>query len=411
MNSICFDKVGKKYVLGERGYGMLRDHIADTCRLFVSRQKDRASKRAFWALKDVCFELKHGRALGIIGPNGAGKSTILKLLAKVIKPTVGKVSIVGRVAPLIELGAGFHPELTGRENVYLNGSILGMTRAEVNRKFDSIVAFADLQDFIDTPVKRYSSGMYARLGFAVAAHVEPEVLLIDEVLSVGDINFQQKCLKKMNDFRKRGCTIVFVSHNVDAILNLCPRTILLKKGQIVFDGDTGQAINRYHKIIAGEMMGKMQSDEEDNNGKQRVNIVSFQLTNSMNESVSMFKNKDKAVLKVEYCFTAPVANTSFGFFVRRDDRLLIVDTSSVDLGSVVERCGAGNRATVKFEFDVNLLTGIYYIGTYVRDNVSGEYYCYMDRLVDFLVNDDYAFQGVADLKPKSEVRISEEYLE
>lgn len=199
----------------------------------------------FWALKDVSFEVRRGEVLGIIGANGAGKSTILKLLSRILRPNRGVLSVSGKLSSLIEIGAGFHPDLTGRENIYLNGTILGMKMDEIRSRFDEIVDFAGLEESIDTPVKRYSSGMYARLGFAVAAHVEPDVLLVDEVLSVGDIGFQKKCLGKMEKVAGHGRTVVFVSHNVSAVRQLCPRTLVVENGSITFDGESIQAVENY----------------------------------------------------------------------------------------------------------------------------------------------------------------------
>jgi lipopolysaccharide transport system ATP-binding protein len=202
----------------------------------------------FWALKGIDFEVKQGDVVGVIGRNGAGKSTLLKVLSRITEPTTGRVRIRGRVASLLEVGTGFHPELTGRENIYLNGAILGMARAEIRRKFDEIVAFAEVEKFLDTPVKRYSSGMYVRLAFGVAAHLEPEILVVDEVLAVGDAEFQKKCLGKMRDVSRGGRTVLFVSHNMAAVKSLTTRSILLRGGELIFDGTTDAAIHRYLKI-------------------------------------------------------------------------------------------------------------------------------------------------------------------
>ncbi len=203
------------------------------------------SKKAFWALKDISFEVRQGEVLGIIGHNGAGKSTLLKILCRITSPTAGRIEMYGHVGSLLEVGTGFHPELTGRENVYLNGAILGMSRKEITRKFDEIVAFSEIERFLDTPVKRYSSGMYVRLAFAVAAHLEPEILLIDEVLAVGDTAFQKKCLGKMDSVARQGRTVLFVSHNLGAIRALCSRTIMLRGGRIFADGDTAAVVSKY----------------------------------------------------------------------------------------------------------------------------------------------------------------------
>ncbi len=248
---ISVEGLGKRYKIKHQAerqrYTALRDVIANQFkRLFQTRNpklETRNSEEDFWALKDVSFELKQGEVVGIIGRNGAGKSTLLKILSRITEPTTGRVHLKGRVASLLEVGTGFHPELTGRENIFLNGAILGMSRAEIKRKFDEIVAFAEVEKFLDTPVKRYSSGMYVRLAFAVAAHLEPEILIVDEVLAVGDAQFQQKCLGKMQDVSLTGRTVIFVSHNMETVTRLCGTAILMKDGVLKSKGAT-------HKVVA-----------------------------------------------------------------------------------------------------------------------------------------------------------------
>src|ERR1700683_1580526 len=242
--AIRCEGLAKQYRIGEREpYGTLRDAITNAftspSRLLRSAARHSSNGREalnFWALEDVNFEIKRGEVLGIIGRNGAGKSTLLKILSRITEPSTGRVEIKGRVASLLEVGTGFHPELTGRENIFLNGAILGMTRAEIRRKFDEIVAFAEIEKFLDTPVKRYSSGMYVRLAFAVAAHLEPEILIVDEVLAVGDAQFQKKCLGKMGEVAKGGRTVLFVSHNMGVVSTLTQRCIFLQNGTIASDG-------------------------------------------------------------------------------------------------------------------------------------------------------------------------------
>jgi lipopolysaccharide transport system ATP-binding protein len=244
MNVIRVEKIGKRYRVGAEAGGMLRDRIADAFRnpLGALRRKRRET---FWALKDISFEVKEGEVLGLIGRNGAGKSTLLKVLARITKPTVGHAEIHGRVGSLLEVGTGFHPELTGRENVFLNGAILGMGRREITRKFDEIVAFAEVERFIDTAVKHYSSGMYIRLAFAVAAHLETEILFVDEVLSVGDASFQKKCLGKMGDVARQGRTVLFVSHNMAAVRSLCSRVSWVASGRIIHSGPVNLVTDKY----------------------------------------------------------------------------------------------------------------------------------------------------------------------
>jgi lipopolysaccharide transport system ATP-binding protein len=251
--AIKVEGLGKKYLLQHQGAGgryvALRDVLAEKVKsLFRTRHSPLATRHSveeFWALKDVSFEVKPGEAVGIIGRNGAGKSTLLKLLSRISEPTAGRVRLRGRVASLLEVGTGFHPELTGRENIFLNGAILGMSRVEIKKKFDEIVDFAEVEKFLDTPVKRYSSGMYMRLAFAVAAHLEPEILIVDEVLAVGDMEFQKKCLGKMEDVSKGGRTVLFVSHNMDAIMRLCRRAIHLRAGGVVQMGAVHEVVGRY----------------------------------------------------------------------------------------------------------------------------------------------------------------------
>src|SRR5712691_5098844 len=255
--AIRIENLGKRYRIGEQQkYKALRDTLTDAlyapfraaASLLNGHQSPVSSpppNNYIWALKDVSFEVKHGEVVGVIGRNGSGKSTLLKILSRITKPTEGYARIHGRVASLLEVGTGFHPELTGRENLYLNSAILGMKKAEIDRKFDEIVAFAEVEKFIDTPVKHYSSGMYVRLAFAVAAHLEPEILLIDEVLAVGDAAFQKKCLEKVGDVAKAGRTVLFVSHNMGAISTLTRRSLLLNSGTVSFSGHTEVAIRRY----------------------------------------------------------------------------------------------------------------------------------------------------------------------
>jgi lipopolysaccharide transport system ATP-binding protein len=255
--AITVDCLGKRYQLGEKqaGYRTLRDLISKgfgngrkkTGNSTSSLSSNNHQPSDFWALRDISFEVKAGEVVGVIGRNGAGKSTLLKILSRITEPSTGSVDIYGRVGSLLEVGTGFHYELTGKENIYLSGAILGMKKAEITRQFDEIVAFAEVENFVDTPVKHYSSGMLMRLAFAVSAHLQPEILLIDEVLAVGDIAFQRKCLGKMGDVARQGRTVLFVSHNMSAILELCHRSLLVEKGRLVFDGPAAQCVEAYYK--------------------------------------------------------------------------------------------------------------------------------------------------------------------
>ncbi|MBY0227563.1 MAG: ABC transporter ATP-binding protein [Hyphomicrobium sp.] len=256
------EHLGKRYLIGHQSaererYTALRDVIGRSLKGLGQSALDLVRGRQiiagdeieeFWALRDVSFEIRRGEVVGIIGRNGAGKSTLLKVLSRITEPTEGRVTIKGRVASLLEVGTGFHPELTGRENIYLNGAILGMTRAEIKRKFDEIVAFAEVEKFLDTPVKRYSSGMYVRLAFAVAAHLEPEILVVDEVLAVGDADFQKKCLGKMGEVAKAGRTVLFVSHNTGSVSTICEKGMLLRAGNLIADGPMSEVLSQYRGL-------------------------------------------------------------------------------------------------------------------------------------------------------------------
>ena len=281
---ISVENLSKRYIIGrqaEQGDGLRhvleRAIRAPFSRLGSGRAEKREKSEEFWAVKNVSLEIKRGEMMGVIGRNGAGKSTLLKLLSRITEPTTGKISLRGRVASLLEVGTGFHPELTGRENIFLNGAILGMSRVEIKRKFDEITAFAEIDKFLDTPVKRYSSGMYVRLAFAVAAHLEPEILIVDEVLAVGDAEFQRKCLGKMEDVSaKEGRTVILVSHQMTAIQNLCTRCILMDRGQLMMEGETEEVVNAYMSKGA-ELASSGLTDRKDRAGKGDVRVTSIDL--------------------------------------------------------------------------------------------------------------------------------------
>lgn len=263
---IKVEGLGKSYLISHEGrepYTALRDVISKKARSIFSGGNGNKNKEEFWALKNINFEIKEGESVGIIGRNGAGKSTLLKLLSRITDPTKGRIEINGRMASLLEVGTGFHPELTGRENIFLNGAILGMSQSEIKKKFDEIVDFSGVEKFLDTPVKRYSSGMYVRLAFAVAAHLEPEILVVDEVLAVGDAEFQKKCLGKMDDVsRKQGRTVLFVSHNMGTILQLCPSCILLNQGEVESIGKSSKVVEQYYNNEKTNTYHKEQSDAD-----------------------------------------------------------------------------------------------------------------------------------------------------
>ena len=281
--------VSKQYRLGARSarYGTLREAFLETAKspLRRLRQPGGTPTPTLWALKDISFKIPPGEVVGIIGPNGAGKSTLLKVLSRITKPTSGRVELYGRVGSLLEVGTGFHPELTGRENIYLSGAILGMRRAEIERKFDEIVAFAEVERFIETPVKHYSSGMYLRLAFAVAAHLEPDILIVDEVLAVGDMAFQRKCLNKMQDVRGHGRTVLFVSHSMPAILRLCKRAILLSEGRVVREGLASEVVSTYLTAGLNTAAVREWSDLAKAPGNQTVRLRRVRVLSGEGETV------------------------------------------------------------------------------------------------------------------------------
>jgi len=286
--------VSKRYRIGEKQrYYSFRDTLVDLATA-PFKQKNKIRDNAFWALKDISFSVMPGEVIGIIGRNGAGKSTLLKILSRITPPTKGEITLRGRVASLLEVGTGFHPELTGRENIYLNGAILGMKRAEINDKFDEIVAFAEISRFLDTPVKFYSSGMYMRLAFAIAAHLDPEILLVDEVLAVGDAQFQKKCLGKMEEVAKEGKTVLFVSHNLIAIESLCSSTLIVNKGKIILNGETKKIIGKYLDIIKNNTK-QILKNRTDRIGKGNIRIYKIEFRGE-NQLKTLTRGKDIYVL-------------------------------------------------------------------------------------------------------------------
>lgn len=285
---ISVQNLGKKYTLGQQPqerYTALRDVMANNAKRFAHKlrhpfaaSKDNPTHEDFWALKNIDFDIQQGDRVGIIGRNGAGKSTLLKILSRITEPTIGQVKIGGRVASLLEVGTGFHPELTGRENIFLNGAILGMSKAEIKKKFDEIVAFAEVEKFLDTPVKRYSSGMYVRLAFAVAAHLEPEILIVDEVLAVGDAQFQKKCLGKMESAGSEGRTVLFVSHNMAALKSLCEKAIWLNAGRVVENGPAEYVVSNYLQNGAQVKIHQVWNDLESAPGNDSVRLYSVRIS-------------------------------------------------------------------------------------------------------------------------------------
>lgn len=337
--SIRCEGVGKLYRLGQRErYKALRDTLTDVLyapfrlvrSIFKRREKsDGDTASVLWALRDIGFEVGRGEVVGIIGRNGAGKSTLLKILSRITKPTEGMVEIHGRVGSLLEVGTGFHPELTGRENIYLNGSILGMKKVEIDRKFDEIVAFAEVEEFIDTPVKRYSSGMYVRLAFAVAAHLEPEILVIDEVLAVGDAAFQKKCLGKMGDVAKEGRTVLFVSHNMQAVQALCHRAILIEAGRVAATGSAKAVVARYLASVS-EMGSEIAWTEASAPGNDEIKLTSLRVFTE-NSTGGVYSSSEDLSVEMEFIARSRHSALCIGFDVVNSEGVVVARSYQTDL--------------------------------------------------------------------------------
>jgi len=337
---IRVENLNKQYKLGgeQRAYSTLRESLIETARkpfkIFKRGQIEKTN--TFQALKDVNFEVQPGEVIGIIGRNGAGKSTLLKILSRITEPTSGRIELFGRVASLLEVGTGFHPELTGRENIFLNGAILGMRREEIAVKFDEIVAFAEIERFLDTPVKRYSSGMYVRLAFAVAAHLEPEILIVDEVLAVGDAEFQKKCLGKMDEVSKTGRTILFVSHQMGTIAQLCERTILLEKGAVVMNDKTNVVVDYY----VNQNKSKASSYTADASAAHReMYVQSAAIYNDAMVEQKSFRHDEAIHIRVKCAAQRIMRNAELRMVVK-DGRSITVFTADAELNSLRENSQA-----------------------------------------------------------------------
>ena len=359
---IQVENLGKRYQIKHQAerqrYTALRDVIAENARRLFSRSQTSdlrpPTSEDFWALKDVSFEVKQGEVVGIIGRNGAGKSTLLKILSRITEPTTGSIRLRGRVASLLEVGTGFHPELTGRENVFLNGAILGMHRAEIKRKFDEIVEFAEVEKFLDTPVKRYSSGMYVRLAFAVAAHLEPEILIVDEVLAVGDAQFQKKCLGKMQEVSQGGRTVLFVSHNMDAVNRLCGSAVLLEQGLVVNAGKCSDVIARY--LSGGsETLSFRDWKMNERPGNQTARLISIQIEDNSRNLTRDFDVRQEIVISMTYEVLDDTVQLVNDFNIFNENGMLVFVTHDVKSPHYNQKRSKG-KYTATVVIPRNLLT-------------------------------------------------------
>jgi len=384
MPDLIFDHVSKRYrIRHEVEHGATRHPLIRKWMNLWTRPED------FWAVKDVSFAVERGEAVGIIGHNGAGKSTILKLLSNITTPTSGEITINGRLAALIEVGSGFHPELSGRENIYLNGSILGMSRSEITRKLDSIIDFADLRQFIDTPVKRYSSGMYVRLGFSIAAHLQPDILLLDEVLAVGDAAFQAKCLNRITELKEAGTTIVFISHDLRAVERLCQRVLLLKRGQVVMSGSAKEVVAAYQSdaTLSSESVEVHKKGET-----KEVEIRALSFCDEAGQVKPSFQTGEPLVARIDYEVHSPVKDAVFGllFFTADGEQHCELTTDLSD-----DRISlAPGKASLEFRTpELGLLPGIYFTSVHVQERNARDVIHYQYKSTILRVDSDRVIRG------------------
>jgi lipopolysaccharide transport system ATP-binding protein len=394
---IVFDRVWKKFERGEV-HTSLRDLIPSVARRLLVRRRSAVEdlrQQEFWAVRDVSFAVERGRAVGIIGPNGAGKSTTLKLLTRILRPTRGRCAIRGRVGALIEVAAGFHPDLTGRENVFLQGAIMGMARAEVKRKLDAIVDFSGLHDFIDTPVKRYSSGMNARLGFSIAANLDPDALVIDEVLAVGDMAFQQRCISRMEEFKRDGVAIVFVSHNLQAVASLCD--------EAVFMASEVKAHGRPDDVIRAYVTNSENNTAAANN--DAIHITAASLYDQSGHPLESTVEPGRSLsLRVAFSPTVDARDVTFGFLLYRStDNLLVYDGHFTNAEIGLTSIKAGEPFEVNFAFRVNVTRGHYHIATRIYDNIIQQFHAIVSPPVLFSVDELKTWDGIAHLDVRPSV--------
>ncbi|MCB0178012.1 MAG: ABC transporter ATP-binding protein [Anaerolineae bacterium] len=393
--AILFNQVSKCYRVG-RG-------LASLFAIF-GKQDYSETDKFHWAVNDVSFEVQPGEALAIIGPNGAGKTTTLKLLSRVTQPTSGQIQVNGRFSALIELGAGFHPELTGRENVYLNGIILGMKRSEIRARFDQIVDFAGIEQYLDTPVKRYSSGMYARLGFAIAAHVDPDVLLVDEVLAVGDYAFRMKCYNRMDELRAKGTSLLFVSHNMEDVRRVCDRGIVLYGGRKVFEGIAAEAVAEYANALRDNASSSRKSRKVGENLlAQKVmthaaRIERVEMIGADGIPIRTVRSGETVHVEVEVQFFEDAEAPVFASAFYGPNGEVVYDTTTRLLGVSTPNFRAGDRAVIRYELTMNLIDGLYRLTTDLAYNDLSCYYDYVADALSFVVVASDPAKGIANLQ-------------
>ncbi|MFC1848229.1 ABC transporter ATP-binding protein [Chloroflexota bacterium] len=413
MSAITVDNLSKKYRKGQVGYRTLREDLYKLTGQLIHLKRGgrkRYEERYIWALKDVSFQVEPGERLGIIGANGSGKTTLLRLLAGITSPTEGRISLKGRMGVLIELMAGFHPELTGRENIYLNGAIMGMSRKEIKRRFDEIVSFSELEEFIDTPIKRYSSGMHVRLGFALSAHMDPDILLVDEVLAVGDAEFQKKCLGKMSEAAGEGRTVVFVSHNMGSIANLCPKAIWLDKGKLTSWGDTSEIISDYI-LNRGQSGGEVSWDDIETapgNENVRLKAVRIKSNHVVTSNVPIDK---EIVIEMDYWNLKEEAILITGIHLKDKMNSYILASANLPSANLSVDPWFDNKRPKgiyrsRCIIPANLLNNEYYAINVHVQNQRNEWQAHAESVISFLVHDtgnmraEYSGHWVGVIRPR-----------
>jgi len=391
-SAIHVDKLSKKYKIG-RGSQTLREHLTSLM-VFKNLRNKSQQDTTLWALRDVCLSIQEGETVGIVGRNGAGKSTLLKILSKITYPTSGAVKVSGRVASLLEVGTGFHEELTGRENVFLNGSILGMSKKQVRSQFDTIVEYSGVERFIDTPIKRYSSGMRLRLGFAVAAHLDPDILIVDEVLSVGDAAFQRKCLDTIESLRAKARTILFVSHNLTAVENLCERSIWIDKGKVCMDGKSSAVIREYMGSVrqvkdASTALG----GTENRRGNGKIQFTQVELLSPEGIPYKIIRSGDAVVIRLHYCAHEPIAFPCFGFRIYTELETMVTEVGTSLHNIYISRVEPG-EGYVDLEIEsLNLMAAKYKLTLLLTDMPGHLVYDIIEHAVTFEVEAANLYQS------------------
>lgn len=407
--AIGVEKVSKKFCrsLKRSMLYAIEDIACDT--FGIQPPTDQLRREDFWAVDDISFEVKRGECLGLIGPNGAGKSTLLKMLNGLILPDKGKITMRGRVGALIEVGAGFHPMLTGRENIYISGSILGLSKKKIDQMFDEIVAFAELEEFIDSPVKFYSSGMYVRLGFAVAIHADPDILLVDEVLAVGDLAFSAKCFDKMNYIKGKGTTIIFVSHDLNKIAEYCDRALIIHRGSIFKEGEMTEVISSFKCLMNELYVRASHTDFPDYVGRfgtGDAEILEAELLGSSGVPVEVVRTGENCILKILICFHKQVLDPIVGFILRSSSNILLHNTHSFMGGRKLGTFEQGQRVEVRFKFRSNLLKGVYSLTPAISYADGVNFFDYRAGLITFRVIDTGLSEGIVHLDTTMEIEIN-----